>query len=81
MLILLLKREPPPAAHFLGRDILFVRRDVPVVTKGIFQAAGSVTVKLVFDRPHELRTRVNRSLRYGIDVLDVEHHLYRRTTK
>ena len=64
--------------HLLGRHVLDMRRDMPVMTKGVFQAAGSVTVELIFHRPHELRTRGDRPFHRIVDVVNVEQHPHRR---
>src|SRR5262245_53177626 len=49
-----------------------MRRDVPVVSKRIFEASGTVAVELVFDPAQGLGAAFDRALEDGVGILDVD---------
>src|ERR1041384_3957059 len=60
--------------HFIGGNILDVRRDVPLVAEWIDDRAGAVAVELVLDRTRLFRAGRNRLLEDGVHIVDVERN-------
>ena len=58
--------------HLLGRDILFVRGEHPLVSKGILESAGAVAVELILHRTQGLGARLHRLDGRGIYILDIQ---------
>src|SRR5262245_14846628 len=54
---------------------------MPRVAEWIFETAGAVSIKLILDRPCQLRTRVHGALNKGIDIFNVEHDADRCTAE
>src|SRR5918996_6143126 len=64
------RRLRRPLGHLIRRDVLHVRRDVPVVSKWIFEASRPVPVELVFDRAHGLGAGFDRAFEDAVRILD-----------
>src|ERR1051325_70877 len=51
--------------NLFGREVFDVRRDVPVVAEGVFDAARAVAVELILDGARQLRAGRDRGLSAG----------------
>jgi hypothetical protein len=57
---------------------LFVGRNVPEVAEGVLEAAQTVAVELVLDRPNFLSAGRHGALRHDVHVLDIKMQADRR---
>jgi len=57
--------------HLCWGDILYVRHQRPLMPEGVDDRAGPIAVKPIFKRPRDRGPGVERTLKGGVDVLDI----------
>src|SRR5262245_13939069 len=67
--------------YVLGRKILLVCGDCPLVTEGIFQRSGTVSVELVLHWPEDRRAKGDHVIELGINILVVNQESDRGSLK
>src|SRR5690348_15871910 len=61
-----------PAPHFLGRDILDMSGEMPMVAERIAHGAAAVAVELAFERLHNFGPCGDRARKDGVHVRNIE---------
>jgi hypothetical protein len=74
----LLSKGLEPLLHFLGREILFARGDVPEMSIRIGKLSGSVAVELILGSSYRRSSSLEAPLINGVDIFDVQVDADRR---